>query len=293
MSAKSFVGSVVITKDIHDPENKAMSKNIVMGVHSDKVHAWSTRVDRETHLFLLDVKAEFNLATNAAAMRKVLEIGIDAIGKGIYGPGQDDKLRVQAAAEARAVLGQISAREQAEAQIERLISVAAQINSEQLRLRLQSAALKLSRTYSLPWPPENLSITAVDSRAAAVLETAKRLVTKDGECNLATLNPLVRYNASELKSVLGKLQDAGFVTLRTEKRSGPPTIWIEIPTAPDGLFVPIMDEKELDEFNADRRRSFGKGEEIQTPEEIQQLPLPEGDDVTELIAAVFGIQNGE
>jgi hypothetical protein len=193
---------------------------------------WSTRLPKGGHQWLLDFMAEYNIPNKAIALRKIVEFTVRFFPQVVGEQGGEASAKMSATSLAMKATSMYRERQHIHTQIIDLLTKAAESEHPPTTAALTSAAKELADAYNFNWPPPDLPLVTTDRRAKRVLEKVKAMIVEQGSrISLNALNARTRMKAGELKEVLHRLEEHGYITLETEQISGPPTLWINIDLA--------------------------------------------------------------
>lgn len=196
-------------------------------------YEWSTRIPQSSHQFLTDLKNDYEMSSKSQALRACIFFTQQHFRKVVEDSGSVIGKQISAALEVFQVRAEQDKRREIHKQILELLARAAGETGAPMRIRLENAAKNLAGVWSITFPPPDLPLMLKDKNAAYVLRKLRQIASEQqtNRVRLNDLNPRARsFKASDLREILLTLERADYLELTEEKTSGPPTLWITLPT---------------------------------------------------------------
>jgi len=195
-------------------------------------YLWSTRIPESTHQKLSDWAAEYHL-NKAGLLREVIYFAIEHWPKIMEQRGVDVSDTLKADFKSESATRKQDRRRVAHKDVVDLLTRAASEDLPPLKAELKLAAKRMAEAWHIPFPPPDLPFDVANESAAYVLKWIKKVMAenKTNRVRLNELNPRIRrFNASELREVVAQLEEHGYIVTSEEITSGPPTLWISLPS---------------------------------------------------------------
>lgn len=198
----------------------------------DNSYCWSTRLPKGGHQFLLDIQAEYQFPNKSKTLLFIVEYANGNLDVTAGQAGEPVSAKLQAklnfdragreAMERREIIANLS---------QRLVEINA-MDHLPTKLKLEATARDLAEKHQVSWPPPEMPLVEYDSEAKYVLDRVLSLLVRrqSSRLNLADLIANSVGDKDKILPVLERLEGNGYVMLVQERRSGPPTTWIEVPT---------------------------------------------------------------
>ena len=195
-------------------------------------NAWSTRLPKGGHQFLLDLKSDWHVNSNSEILRSVVAFAannIEEVAK-LYG----ETLCEKTLARIELLKVRFEAQERRSSINELYATYIEAMNTDHTptKNKLLKSAERHARANDLDWPPREMPLISYDEKARYLHTRILALLSQSGDSriSLRDLSANSVGSRDELLLMLEKLEEHEFVTLTREKRSGPVTIWISVPT---------------------------------------------------------------
>lgn len=200
---------------------------------ADKKNRWiGGRVTEGEYQFFLDLMSDWETENKSTALRAIIRLLAHWLPR--IAEIQDEPLTKQLKASARLVVAMANAarRKTLEAESQRAYITAMSVDHEPTRRDLLAAAQQHAEAYDLKWPPVGSDPLQADPDMRYVYERVVTLMA-DREGQRLSLRDLVANstgNKDNILPTLASLEKGGYLTMEEERRSGPPTIWIRVPS---------------------------------------------------------------
>lgn len=198
----------------------------------DNSYSWSTRIDKGANQFLLDIMSEEQYHSKSQTLKNIIHFAGTYWGKAKAFAGEGITARLEAKLKFAEAKREANDRQELIQELNRRLVEINQSDHPPTRRKLISTGKALAKAYGLNWPPQELPLVAYDTDASYVLNRIMSLL-EQAEVNRVSLRDLVMRSIGDKDKILPvveRLEQAGYITTRTERRSGPATIWIEIPS---------------------------------------------------------------
>jgi len=198
----------------------------------DNKYLWSTRIPESTHQKLLDLASEYNL-NKAGLLREIVYFAIEYWPESAESQGVNISDKLKASFRSEAATRRQDRRKAAHREVIDLLTRAASEDLPALKAELEVAAKRMAEAWHISFPPPDLPFDVANQDAAYVLKWIKKIMVenKASRIRLNELNPRVRqFNANGLREIIVQLEEHGYIMTGEEVTSGPPTLWISLPS---------------------------------------------------------------
>lgn len=195
-------------------------------------YAWVVRVDQAGNQFLYDLMGEWNTGSKSEMLRGCISFTAQYLPTIASMNGKEAGIKIAVRAELIAARAEMMKRKGAAIEVKQAYMEAMSESHEPTKNRLLEAAKKYAGVYGIEWPPKSIDLLHYDSDARYVHNRVLSILRQSGEprVSLRELTMGSVGNAEHVLETLRKLEAAEHVILEEEKRSGPPTIWVSVPT---------------------------------------------------------------
>lgn len=204
----------------------------------DDTYAWSTRLCKGANQFLLDIMAEWQLFNKSQTLKLAVSFMYTYLQDILDSEDSElnERMRVifafreaqRLAVERKAVIEELNS----------AMVLIKEAGHPAIKEQLEESAKAYAALHRLPWPPPEIPLIDYDAEARYILDrimVASKNVGSERITNRDLLQTC-HWPADDIKPVLSRLAENGYIDLEEETRSGPPTLWIIIPTMPVAQF---------------------------------------------------------
>ena len=198
----------------------------------DDSYSWSGRIPKGANQFLLDLMAEENLPNKSQTIKLVVQFAWTWYVRAAELTGHEISGRLQARLEFDAAQRDANERQDVLTELNKRLALIHEIDHPPTRYRLIATAKHLAETHGMDWPPKSLPLIAYDEDAAYVRDRIMNLVSRsdDGRVSLRDLVMQSVGDTAKILPVIERLAEQGYIEVYKEHRSGPPTVWIAVPS---------------------------------------------------------------
>lgn len=202
------------------------------GEGDDDSYAWSTRVSKGANQFLLDLMAEWQLQNKSQTLAVAVQFLYTYLDK------ITEDTDTEFSEKFRARLEFIKSQQEADTWDQILADLANRMvriektDHAGIRTQLEETAKRFAKAYGVPWPPPDLPLISYDSEARYILDRIIAVASKNKTNRISSRDLLqnCHWISADLMPVLERLAQYDHISLEREDRSGPPTVWITVPT---------------------------------------------------------------
>jgi len=199
----------------------------------DDSYSWSTRICKGANQWLLDLMAEKQLPNKSQTLKLVVQFAWSWWAEAAN-LSDDEHIseRFQARLEFDAAQRDANERQDVLTELNKRLALIHEIDHPPTRYRLIATAKHLAETHGMDWPPKSLPLIAYDEDAAYVRDRIMNLVSRsdDGRVSLRDLVMQSVGDTAKILPVIERLAEQGYIEVYKEHRSGPPTVWIAVPS---------------------------------------------------------------
>lgn len=190
------------------------------------------RVTEGEFQFFLDLQSEWGIPKQGPVLRAILRFVSKYLPKIALTEGEAFAERMEARSELRAAMQEAARREGLRNDSCQAYAKAVCVTHEPTRKRLLEAGENHARLHDLEWPPSSVSPIQADPSAQYIYN---RVITLIAQCDepRVSLRDVVANSTGDkagIMPLLARLEQHGYVAMEEERRSGPPTIWVSIPS---------------------------------------------------------------
>lgn len=202
----------------------------------DDSYSWSTRLSKGGNQYLLDLMSEWQLGNKSQVLKMAVKFLYTYLPKIVEETDTKLSRRLMAylnyaeadrlADERDSVLHNLAVR------MEKIVTT----DHPPLRIKLETTAKEYAAAHNISWPPPDMSLVSFDMEAKYILERILSVAGKR-DTNVISCRLLLQschWKQEDVVPVLERLEKYEYIQLTREKRSGPLTLWITIPTLPIG-----------------------------------------------------------
>lgn len=200
---------------------------------ADRKNRWiSGRVTEGEYQFFLDLMSEWEVEKKSSALRALIRFAAVWLPKIAEMKEEPLTERLETSAELMMAMAAATRRKNLEAELCRVYMMAMETVHEPTKRRLLAAAQKHAEIHDLKWPPVGSDPLQTDPSMRYVYERVVTLLDQrnNGKLTLRDLVANSTGNKEDIAPILASLEKGGYLTMEEERRSGPPTIWIRVPT---------------------------------------------------------------
>jgi hypothetical protein len=232
-----------------------MSNSIPLPLNSfgegdDDSYSWTTRLDKGGNQFLLDIMAEWQLHNKSQALKVAVMFMHTYLSEVLEVAGESElSARMETILAFRSARMDAADRMRVIDELRERMQLIDATDHPGLKARLEQTAKQYAALHRLPWPPPDAALVTYDTEARYILE--RLIVTSNalGKNRVSLRELLARCNWRRrvVVPILERLERHEYVEIEKEKRSGPPTLWITVPTL-DARVLQHLEEHADDPF---------------------------------------------
>jgi len=202
------------------------------GEGDDNSYCWSTRIPKGADQFLHDIEAEYSQSNKSQTLKLIIQFAYSFWNVVAEQQGETLSERFKARIDFRKAESDALERESIINDLNRRLAQIERTDHLPLRIKLAATGQKLAEQYGISWPPPETPLVIYDEEARYLHNRIITIAQNNGrsKISLRELNTGCKFRKEEIMPVLGRLKEAGYIDTKTEHVSGPPTVWIEIPS---------------------------------------------------------------